>query len=79
MNKHDDELLQILGQYAYLLIRYYHDTWVPIRYVLRFLSIAILVSIKVNRFFFPPPLTDICKIKSHKIIGLHHYSIKKNT
>ncbi len=25
-----------MGRYTYLPIRYYHDTWVPIRYVLRF-------------------------------------------
>ncbi len=25
-----------MGRYTYLPIQYYHDTWVPIRYVLRF-------------------------------------------
>ncbi len=36
------------GRYTYLPIRYYHDTWVPIRYVLQFvLRITIL---KVLRF-----------------------------
>ncbi len=37
-----------MGRYTYLPIRYYHDTWVPIRYVLQFvLRITIL---KVLRF-----------------------------
>ena len=39
-----------LGRYAFLPIRYYHDTWVPIRYILWYLSIAIL---QVLRFDIP--------------------------
>ncbi len=31
-----------MGRYTYLPIRYYHDTWVPIRYVLRFYLLIFL-------------------------------------
>ncbi len=50
-----------MGRYTYLPIRYYHDTWVPIRYVLwfffkKFLRISILqvlrFDIDVLRFFY---------------------------
>ena len=43
-----------LGQYAYLPIQYYHNTWMPIWYVLWFFSIVILqvlsFNIKTNEF-----------------------------
>ncbi len=47
-----------MGRYTYLPIRYHHDTWVPIRYVLRFfLRISILQVLRfrycyVSQFLF---------------------------
>ncbi len=68
-----------MGWYTYLPIRYYHDTWVPIRYALRFFKNFDSTSIAIRyccvlRFLF---LTLDHGKKLNDTLNIQNVTIKK--